>query len=136
MADTSARTTAKTAAGIVSSVGLVGLIEQYGLGGVSYAIILEVIGFIQGIGVTFLKPLWAFRDGLVGLIDASLPDEIIRASVSFTAFSLTEGEWAIFGPATFAVGVIATMAGIWVFLQMLRRFNLNPVTALYDRIRR
>ena len=136
MADSSARKTAATAAGIVSSVGLVGLVEQYGLGGIFYALFLQVIDFIMNAGSLFLAPLRAFRDGVAAIIEASLPDEILRASVSYSAYSLTEGEWAIFGPLTFPVGVVVTMAGVWLFLEMLRRVDLNPLTTLFDRFRR
>jgi hypothetical protein len=136
MADSSARKTAATAAGIVSSVGLVGLVEQYGLGGVLYALSLQAIEFTMNLGSLFLAPLRAFRDGVAAIIEASLPDEILRASVSYSAYSLTQGEWAIFGPLTFPVGVVVTMAGVWLFLEMLRRVDLNPLTTLFDRYRR
>jgi hypothetical protein len=136
MADSSARTTAKQAAGIVSAVGLVGLVEQYGIGGVLYATFLEIIGGIQTFGDTLLAPFGAFRDGLVNLIVAVFPTQIIDESVAFTAYTITQGEWAIFGPFTFAVGVVATLAGTWMFIALLRRWNIGLFGTLLNRIRR
>lgn len=132
-AEMTAKQTAGAAASIVGTYGLVGLVERYGIGGVLYAISLEVIAFIQGIGNTWAKPLFEFANGLARVVAAVFPARIINAAADFTAFSITQGEWAIFGPFTFAVGVIATMAGLAVFMLALRRIDFSATRALFTR---
>ncbi|MDM9627414.1 hypothetical protein QTL95_16015 [Rhizobium sp. S152] len=127
------RRTAAAAAGIVSSVGLVGLVEQYGIGGVLYATFLEVISAIQSFGGTITAPFRAFGSGLADLVAAAFPVRIVNEAADFTAFSITRGEWSIFGPFTFAVGIAATLAGLWVFLEIIRRIDLSLFGALLDR---
>lgn len=132
-AETSAKATAAAASGIVGTYGLVGLVERYGIGGVLYAFFLEVIAFIQGIGNTWAKPLFAFANGLANVVSAVFPARIINAAADFTAFSITQGDWAIFGPFTFAVGVVATMMGLGVFMLALRRIDFSATRALFTR---
>jgi hypothetical protein len=133
MADDDARSTAQTAAGIVSTVGLVGLVEQYGIGGVLYATFLEVIAGIQSLGTTITAPFRAFGTGLASVVSAVFPARIINAAADFTAFSITQGDWAIFGPFTFAIGVVATMMGLYVFMVFLRRIDFSVTSALLRR---
>jgi len=133
MADDNPRATAKTAAGIVSTVGLVGLVEQYGIGGILYATFIEIIGVIQSAGETITAPFRAFGGGLANVIEAVFPARIMRRAADFTAFTITQGEWAIFGPLTFVVGVIATMLGIWVFMRFLRRMDFSVAATLLRR---
>jgi len=130
-----AAATAAAAAAIVESQGLVGLVEQYGIGGIVYALSLEIIGGIQSFGTTITAPFRAFGSGLSDLVSAVIPVRIVNAAADFTAFSITRGEWAIFGPATFAVGVGATMAGLWVFTEMIRRADVSVFGAVLDRFR-
>jgi hypothetical protein len=134
-AQTSPRSTAKEAAGIVSAVGLVGLVEQYGVGGVLYQFFLSIIGAIQSAGSFFLEPLGAFTGGLADVVAAVFPARIINAAADFTAFSITQGDWNFFGPFTFAVGVVAVLMGLYVFVVLARRINFSPIQTLYNRRR-
>ena len=130
----SARKTAAAGASIVGSVGLVGLVEQYGLGGILYATFLEVIDGIQSFGDTVTAPFSALGTGLADLVSAVIPVRIVNAAADFTAFSITRGDWAIFGPFTFAVGVGATMLGLWVFTELIRRSDVSVFGAVLDRL--
>ena len=125
---TDARRTAKAAAGIVSTAGLAGLVEQYVLGGIIYQTGLSIIGAIDGAANVFLAPFRAFGDGLGNLVGAIVnsPISIIEMSADYTGFVITRGEWGVFGPLTFAVGVASVMAGLWVATQALRRLELRP----------
>ncbi|MFC7087914.1 hypothetical protein ACFQI5_13540 [Mammaliicoccus vitulinus] len=108
-------------------------VEQYGIGGVLYATFLEVISAIQSFGGTITAPFRAFGSGLADLVAAAFPVRIVNEAADFTAFSITRGEWSIFGPFTFAVGIAATLAGLWVFLEIIRRIDLSLFGALLDR---
>jgi len=134
-AQTSPRSTAKEAAAIVGSVGLVGLVERYGVGGVLYQFFLTLIGAIQDVGGTFLAPLGAFSDGLASIVSAGFPARIINAAADFPAYSITEGQWNFFGPLTFAVGIAAVLLGLYLFFLVAQRINFSPLAVLYNRRR-
>jgi hypothetical protein len=124
---------AMAAATMVDNHSLVYLVKNFGIGGTIAQVFLSIIGMIQGAGETFMAPLEAFGSGLARVVAGVFPARIVNAAADFTAFSLTEGDWNFFGPATFAVGVIATLAGIWVFMQFLRRTDLSAFGALFSR---
>ena len=128
MAGRDAERTAKAAAGVVSTVGLAGLIQQYLIGGPIYQLALSIIAAIDGAAMMFLAPFRSFADGLAMLVGAIVesPISIVEQSADYTAFVITRGEWGFFGPATFAVGVVATMAGLYVATKALRRLELRP----------
>ncbi|WP_276298806.1 hypothetical protein [Halorussus lipolyticus] len=128
-AETDAGRTMKTAAGIVSTAGLAGLVKEYGIGGVLYQLFESFIGAIDSAGLVFLAPFRAFGKGLGELVDAVVtsPIQIIAESADYTAFSITGGRYGFFGPATFAVGVLAVIAGLWVFTEAIRRMELSPL---------
>jgi len=134
-AQTSPRSTAKEAAGIVSAVGLVGLVQQYGVGGVLYQIFLTIIGAIQDAGSFFLEPLGAFTGGLADVVAAVFPARIINEAADFTAFSITQGDWNFFGPFTFAVAIAAVLIGLGLFFVVAQRINFSPIQTLYNRRR-
>ena len=129
MSNAEARRTAKQAAGIVSTVGLAGLVKQYGIGGVFYQLFLSIIGAIDSAGTLFLAPFRAFGRGLGELVEAIVesPISIIEQSADYTAFSITYGEWGFWGPLTFGVGVLSVMIGLWVFTKTIRRIELSPL---------
>jgi len=84
------------------------------------AIILAIAGGIITVITAFfdgldrvLEVFGAARDFLVALI--TNPITIIQATAAETARSLTVGEWAFFGPATFAVGVASIALAFWVW---------------------
>jgi len=132
-AQSGARGTAATGAGIVASIGLVGLVEQYLLGGSLYATSLEIIGGIQSLGSNITAPFTAFGEGISGIISAVFPARVINGAADFTLYSLTQGEWSVFGPLTFPVAVGVVLLGLWVFLAWARRTSLSPLQLWRDR---
>lgn len=128
-----AAATAATAASIVADQGLVGLVEKYGVGGVLYQLSLTAIGAIQSAGETFLAPIRAFAGGIADVVSAVFPARIINEAADFTAFSITQGEWSFFGPLTFAVGVVAVLLGMWVFVRAGSRINFSPLSFFFGR---
>ena len=121
--------TMKTAAGIVSTAGLAGLVKNYGIGGVLYELFDTAIGAIDSAGMMFLAPFRAFSGGMGELVDAIVtsPIQIIAESADYTAFSITGGRYGFFGPATFAVGVVSVLGGLLVFTEFIRRMELSPL---------
>jgi hypothetical protein len=129
MAGRDAERTAERAAKIVGgSAGLAGLIQQYLIGGPLYQLALSIIAAIDGAALVFLAPFRAFGNGLAQLVGAVVesPISIIERSADYTAFVITTGDWGFFGPATFAVGVAATFAGLFIAVKALRRIELRP----------
>lgn len=89
---------------------------EQGISGIILAIaggIIAVLSaFFEGLDRLF-DVFAAARDFLVALI--TNPITILDATAAETARSLTVGEWAFFGPLTFAVGVAAIVAGFYVW---------------------
>lgn len=121
------------AAAVVGNHNLVYLVKNFGLGGVFAQVFLSIIGAIRGAGQTIMAPLEAFGGGLADVVSAVFPARIINAAADFTAFSITQGDWNFFGPLTFVVGVLAVLAGLYVFMQFLRRVDLSAWSALFAR---
>ncbi|WP_128478344.1 hypothetical protein [Halorussus pelagicus] len=127
--------TMKTAAGIVSTAGLAGLVKNYGIGGVLYELFDTLIGAIDSTGMVFLAPFRAFSSGLGELVDAVVtsPIQIVVAGAENSAESLTTGQCSQLGPGTFALGVLSVLAGLWVFTMFLRRIELSPLRLFTGR---
>lgn len=89
---------------------------QQGLSGVLLAFfggIAFLIGaFFDGLSMV-LEVLGDFRD-FIGAFFTS-PIVILQDTAAFTAAALTTGEWAFFGPFTWAVGVLSIVAGFWIW---------------------
>lgn len=124
----SAESITETASSAVGKYGLAGLIKRYGFGGVFLALAYALIDGIQSFGNTVTAPFTAFGNGLAELVEAIVgaPVSIVEQSARYTGFSITYGEWGFFGPLTFAVGVGATMLGLYVFTITIRRLELRP----------
>lgn len=133
-----AKRTATEAAAIVSTAGLSGLVIEYGIGGAIYALTLQVIGLIQGFGDAILSPFRAFGAGLSRFIEETLfaMIGIVSSGAAETSRSLTQGEWAVFGPATFTIAVLAALGGLAALIVVLRRLELRPWKLVRGRIRR
>ena len=79
---------------------------------------------IFGVGITIVS---AFGDGLAKVIGVlsdfrdligsffTSPITILEQTAQYSADSLTVGDWAFFGPGTWAVGVAAIAGGFWLW---------------------
>lgn len=87
-----------------------------GLSGLILAIfggmVMIVGAFFDGLSKV-LEVFADFRD-LIGAFFTS-PIPILRDTAAHTAHVLTQGEWAFFGPMTWAVGVFSIVLGFWVW---------------------
>ncbi|UWG47038.1 hypothetical protein HSRCO_0744 [Halanaeroarchaeum sp. HSR-CO] len=84
------------------------------------ALILAFFGIVISLGESFadglakvLGVLSDFRD-LVATFFTS-PEVILTQTAQYSADSLTVGDWAFFGPGTWAVGVASIALGFWVW---------------------
>jgi len=87
-----------------------------GVSGIILAGAGAVIAVIAAIGDGLAEILGIFsagRDFLVTLITA--PEMIIVGGAQATVESFTTGDWAFFGPATFALAVGSVAGGYWVW---------------------
>lgn len=133
----SAKQITREAAGAVDRLGLAGFVKSYGLGGIFLALTYAIINAITQFGATITAPFRALGRGLARLVEGTLftSVDIVGASGTQTAYAITEGAWSFFGPLTFAVGVFAVMAGLYVLIEGIRRLELRP-WRLYKGMRR
>lgn len=75
-------------------------------------IILVIEAFFGGLD-QLLEVFAAVRDFFVSFFQA--PRTIIEDTAIHTAWELTAGEWAFFGPGTFAVGLISIAIAWWAW---------------------
>lgn len=84
------------------------------------ALILAVFG----VGITIVG---AFGDGIAKVIGVlsdfrslvatffTSPEIILTQTAQYTADALTIGDWAFFGPGTWAIGVASIAFGFWIW---------------------
>ncbi|APE95424.1 hypothetical protein RH831_08885 [Halodesulfurarchaeum sp. HSR-GB] len=84
------------------------------------ALILAIFGIAITISEAFsdglarvLGVMADFRDFVAAFFQS--PITILNETADFTAFSLTQGDWAFFGPGTWAVGVASIVFGFYVW---------------------
>lgn len=96
--DDPAEATSRGIAGVILAIfgGLIGLVNAFFDG------VADVVGVMSD-----------FREFIGAFFTA--PIQILEETASFVAFELTRGEWAFFGPGTFAVGVMSIVLAWWVW---------------------
>ena len=120
---------ANTAAGYIDSEGgLAPFLERYGVGGISFAVILAFIDGIGAAGDLLLAPWRALADGLAELVDGTLGVgiDIIVAGGETSTESFTDGLTAILGPFAFPAAVGITLLAVYVFIQGVVRIEFSP----------
>lgn len=125
-----ASSTMRTAAGIVGSGGLAGLVVEHGVGGTIYAFFEVLIGMIYNLGDTFLAPFIAMYDGIATFVDTTIMSglEIIDAGGSTSAGAVTE--WGIFA---WIVGIGVFMVGAALVVLFLRQSEWRPWNIIAGR---
>lgn len=87
-----------------------------GISALIMALFAAAINFMEelALGLTrILDVLGAVRNFFVAFIEA--PIVILVDTAQYVAYTLTQGEWAFFGPLTLAVGVAAIAAAFWAW---------------------
>lgn len=108
--------------------GLTPFVRQVGVGGVLYALILQVADLIGSIGTVLLSPFRALGRGLAELVGGTLGTgvDIVAAGGEQTIFSLTEGLAAFLGPLAFPASVAIVMSAVYVFVRLVAEIEFSP----------
>lgn len=87
---------------------------RQGVGGILLAFATGIISGVLSVADVVIKPVDALATALADLTIAIFgsPAQIVIAGAEETARSLT-GAWSL-GPLTFAMGIAAVLAGLWV----------------------
>ena len=108
--------------------GLSNFFREFGVGGISFALIITIIDAITSAGSLILEPFGALADGVSGLVDGTLGVgvDIIGAGGDTAIDSFTTGLAAILGPFAFPVSVGIVMLTVYIFIQGVIRIEFSP----------
>lgn len=112
--------------------GFVAFIRNVGLGGVAYAIILQLIEGVQSFGTILLGPPRALGKGLIRLVDTVIGGmlQVMDAGTATTVESFLNGTAALLGPFAQPAAVGIMMMTIAVFIYSINRLNISPLSFL------
>lgn len=115
--------------------GLTNFLENVGVGGISFALILSAIDAIDAAGELLLAPWRALAEGIVSLVGGTLGSavDIVDAGGSTAVGSFTDGLAAILGPFAFPAAVLIVMLSVYLFIQAALNIELSPRVFLSDR---
>lgn len=115
-----------------------GTARRFGLGGVVrnvFALIITAIGFVMTRGIdalssTFIKPLFALGDAGEWFVKALFvsPPRALSQTWDYAVYSLTQGNWAFFGPLTPLIMMGIVLASVAMYLYWADRFNVDLPT--------
>lgn len=85
---------------------------------------------IQALGATFIDPLFALADAGVAFVEGVFANPLgaLAGAWEFALFSVTQGEWAFFGPGTPLVIFGVFLATLSMYLVWADRFNIDLPT--------
>jgi hypothetical protein len=115
--------------------GLSNFLQNVGVGGISFALILSAIDAIDAAGELLLAPWRALAEGIVSLVGGTLGSavDIVDAGGSTAVDSFTDGLAAILGPFAFPAAVLIVMVSVYLFIQAALNIELSPRVFLSDR---
>lgn len=115
--------------------GLQPFIRQVGVGGVLYALVLQVVDLIGSVGVVLLAPFRALGRGLADLVGGTIGTgvDVIAAGGSQTITSLTEGLAVWLGPLSFPAAVGIVMLAVYIFVRAVGEVDFSPFTFIGRR---
>lgn len=113
---------------VTDSGGLADFIREYGIGGVSYALILGIISAVTAAGDLLLAPWRALAGGVEGLVEGTLGVgvDIIGAGGDTAIESIESGLTALLGPFAFPFAVAIVLLTVYIFIQGVIRIELSP----------
>jgi len=123
---------------VQESGGLTAFIRDYGIGGILFAIFINVIGIIDSAGDLLLAPFRALAAGLVALVDGTLGSavDVIVAGSEQTVEALGQGATELIGPFAFPLAVAIAMLGVFAFVFFVARLEFSPFIFLRNTARR
>lgn len=114
--------------------GLIPFIRNAGIGGVSYAIITQIIAAIRNGGSVLLGPPRAIGRGVVSLIDLTFGGlgDVFGAGTETTVRSFADGTAALLGPLAQPASVGVVMLSLAIFLYAINRLSISPLSAIQN----
>lgn len=108
--------------------GLTPFVRQVGVGGILYALTLQIADLVGSIGTVLLSPFRALGRGLSELVGGTLGTgvDVIAAGGEQTIFSLTNGLAAYLGPLAFPASVAIVMSAVYVFVRIIAEIEFSP----------
>ncbi len=112
--------------------GWAGFVQNFILGGIVLKLQYESIEGIDSFGGLLLAPVEALGNGMVRLVDATIGNVIVvfDAGTQATVLSFTDGVARFLGPLAQPLSVGVGMLSIAVFILMVNRLNISPLSFL------
>lgn len=116
--------------------GLVPFVRNVGFGGVSYAIILQLIEIITTGGAVMFGPVRALGRGVVLLVDGTFMNLLrtFDAGTAATVESFLTGTASLLGPFAQPVSIGVVMLTLFVFMWALNRMSISPIAFLVNKL--
>ena len=113
----------------ILETGVSGWTQIMLIGAPVFAVGTAISSIILSAGSTIMAPFRAFGSGLASLITGTFggPVIITESGAIASAESFGSGLLGQLGPAQFPVAVLASMAGMAIFILALRRLNWSPL---------
>ncbi|WP_336331127.1 hypothetical protein [Haloarcula sp. CGMCC 1.2071] len=110
--------------------GFVSFIRNVGVGGVSYAIILQLIEGINSAGSLLLGPPRTLGQGLILLIETTIGGLVktFGAGTGTTVESFANGTGALLGPLAQPASLGVAMITIAIFIFGINRLGITPLS--------
>ena len=117
--------------------GLVPFIRNVGFGGISYALILQIIEVITSGGMVLFGPIRALGRGIIMLVDGTFGALllVLDAGTAATVASFVDGTARLLGPLAQPASVGIMMLTLGVFLFSVNRLEISPL-AFVQSLRR
>mgnify|MGYP006294437585 CR=1 FL=1 len=132
---TSASTTINTAIRLIEREGgLIPFIRNAGIGGISYAIIAQIITGIINARSLLLGPPRAIGRGFVMLIDLTFGGlgDVFGAGTETTVRSFADGTASLLGPLAQPASVGVVILSIAIFYYGLNRVSISPLSVVQN----
>ena len=117
--------------------GLSLFIRNVGFGGVFYAMIVQIITIIRGSGLVIFGPIRALGRGTILLIDVTFGGlgEVFGAGTEATVRSFSTGLAQYLGILAQPVSVGVAMLSLFIFIRLINRIGISPLSIITNGIR-
>ena len=123
---------------VQQSGGITPFIRDYGIGGILFAIFINVIGIIDAAGELLLAPFRALAGGLSALVGGTLGAalDVVAEGSSQTIDALGTGATELIGPFAFPLSVAIAMLAVYAFVFFVARLEFSPFIFIRNTARR
>lgn len=118
--------------------GLGGFVERFGIGGILFALFVNIIDAINATGELLLAPFRALASGLAELVTGTIGEDgalaLIEAGASTAVSSIETGLTTLLGPFAFPFAVGVVMIALWAFVAGISRIEFSPLVFIRSRV--